>query len=147
MVHGVTDERRVYYPNLSLLRAWIGVGSPERHSYAAFGTALALEQVPSGDHVRVASSVGIAGYYAGRGVHLIDRNALADPLLARLPPEPDWRIGHFVRAIPAGYVDSCQHRQNLIEDPEIHALYDDVLMLTRAPLFEPGRFKAIWRRK
>jgi arabinofuranosyltransferase len=143
---GVTDERRVYYPNLGLYRAWLGAGSPDRHPYAVFGATLARE-AQSGQNVRVASSVGIAGYYAGAGVHLIDRNALADPLLARLPPEPGWRIGHFVRAIPAGYVESCRQRQNLIEDPNIRALFDDVILLTRAPLFEPGRFNAIWRRR
>ena len=144
--HGVTDERRVYYPNLALYRAWLGTGSPERHSYAVFGATLAREAA-SGEDVRVASSVGIAGFYAGPRVHLIDRNALADPLLARLPPEPGWRIGHFVRAIPAGYVESCRQRQNLIEDPNVRALFDDVILLTRAPLFAPGRFGAIWRLK
>jgi arabinofuranosyltransferase len=144
-VNGVTDERRVYYPNLGLYRAWLGAGSPERHSYAVFGTTLARE-AKAGENVRVASSIGLAGYYAGPGVHLVDRNALADPLLARLPPEPDWRIGHFVRAIPAGYVESCRRRQNVIEDPSIHALFDDVILLTRASLMEPGRFAAIWRR-
>ena len=147
MVNGVTDERRVYYPNLGLYRAWLGTGSPDRHPYAVFGKVLASEQVASGEHVRVASSVGVAGFYAGRNVHIVDRNALADPLLARLPPEPGWRIGHFVRVVPAGYVESLEQRQNLIQDPATRELYADVLLLTRAPFFESGRFAAIWRRR
>jgi arabinofuranosyltransferase len=141
----VTDERRVYYPDLGLYRTWLGAGSPERHGQASYAKARGLEKRP--DDVVIWSSVGLAGYYAGPAVHIIDRNALADPLLARLPPQPGWRIGHFVRAEPAGYFESCKQRQNLIEDPGMRALYDDVLMLTRAPVFTPGRFAAIWRRR
>jgi arabinofuranosyltransferase len=141
--YGVTDERRVYYPDLGLYRAWLGAGSPERHGQASYAKARGLEKRP--DDVVIWSSVGLAGYYAGPGVHIIDRNALADPLLARLPPEPDWRIGHFVRAVPAGYFESCKQRQNLIEDAGLRSLYADILLMIRAPLFSAGRAAAIWR--
>ena len=141
--YGVTDERRVYYPDLGLYRAWLGAGSPERHGQASYAKARGLEKRP--DDVVIWSSVGLAGYYAGPGVHIIDRNALADPLLARLPPEPKWRIGHFIRAVPAGYFESCKQRQNLIEDAQLRSLYADILLATRAPLFSAGRMGAIWR--
>jgi len=141
--YGVTDERRVYFKDLGLLRVLQGLSSPDKHGYAVFGRGRAGEQRPN--DVIMSSSVGIAGYYAGPTVHIIDRNALADPLLSRLPPDPDWRIGHFVRTAPAGYLESCVERRNRIEDPRLHRLYDDVLLATRAPVFSAGRAAAIWR--
>ena len=36
------------------------------------------------------------GYVAGTDKIIVDFYALADPLLARLPVDPEnWRIGHF----------------------------------------------------
>jgi len=137
---GVVDERRVYYRDLGLLRVVRGDSDPARHSAAAF--AVAARQIRS---VIEANSVGIAGYYAGPTLHIIDRNALSDPLLSRLPPEPDWRIGHFLRQVPAGYFDSCLKNQNLIENPSIGDLYAAVRVVTRDPLFSLERLRAIWR--
>jgi hypothetical protein len=44
--YGVTDERRVYYPDLGLYRAWLGAGSPERHGQASYAKAVAWRSVP-----------------------------------------------------------------------------------------------------
>ena len=61
----------------------------------------------------------MTGYYAGPTVHIVDPLALADPLLARLPPKRkiNWRIGHFERTIPAGYRGTLRMGQNVLEDP------------------------------
>ncbi len=80
--------------------------------------------------------------------HLIDSCALTDPLLARLPAlyTPDWRIGHFYRLIPYGYEESVEQATNLIVDPVVKALYDDLRLITRAPrLLSRARLAAIWR--
>lgn len=140
---GVTDERKFYYPSLGFLRVWYGVTSPAMQDGAAFGLARRELALKEGTDALIASSVGLAGYYAGPAVHIIDRNGLADPLLARLPPEPDWRIGHFVRAVPAGYLESCKTNENLIEDPAVKATYDDVRLLTRAPVWTAARLRLI----
>jgi arabinofuranosyltransferase len=138
---GVVDERRMYYPWLGLLRVMSGAAAPADHPAATSGR-LALDR---GVAVMGISVIGLAGYYAGPTVHIIDRMGLADPLLARLPPEPDWRPGHFYRNDPAGYLDSCKRRENLIEDPVVRSLYADVLTVTRGPLFGSGRLAAMWR--
>ena len=49
----------------------------------------------------------MTGYAAGTDEIIVDLLALSDPLLARLPvrdPE-DWRIGHFRRTVPDGYME------------------------------------------
>ena len=52
------------------------------------------------------------GYYAGPNVYVVDELALADALLARLPARrvDQWRIGHFQRTLPAGYLDTLRVR-------------------------------------
>lgn len=94
-------------------------------------------------------AVGYTGFFAGPDKHIVDFVALTDPLLARLPAVPlargEWRSGHFRRGIPAGYLESLEARENLIEDPAVRALYDDLLLATRGPLLAPGRLRAIMR--
>lgn len=92
-------------------------------------------------------AIGYYGYAAGPRVRIIDRLALGDPLLARLPVREDWsRIaGHYERLIPDGYVETVRSGQNHIVDPEVRALYSDIMLVTQAPLFAAGRFDAIVR--
>ncbi len=49
--------------------------------------------------VELFGAIGIAGYYAGPGTHIIDTFA-PDPLLARLPMAANRGPGHYERAIP-----------------------------------------------
>jgi arabinofuranosyltransferase len=57
--------------------------------------------------------------------------------------DPDWRVGHFERRIPAGYVQTLMSGRNVIADPRTHAYYDVIRTVTRAPLSAPGRLAAI----
>jgi arabinofuranosyltransferase len=136
---GVTDERRFYYPTTGLLR-WNQLATPpitaepERvQRYLAEGRTVAPRD-----------SVGFFGYSAGRQLHIVDVLGLGDPLLARLPTERPWRIGHFYRKIPAGYEASVTGA-NQIEDASIARYYDDVALVVRGPLFSWERWKAIAR--
>ncbi len=143
--HGVTDERRFYYPDLGLLPVLQGRGSPERHGWAAAG--LEMRSAPTGPErrVRTASNVGLFGYYAGPDVYVIDRNALTDPFLARLPPKSGWRVGHYERAVPPEYEASRRADRNLLADPAMHRLYDDIERLSRADIWSGERFSLIFR--
>ncbi|MEE9443602.1 MAG: hypothetical protein V3V99_13135 [candidate division Zixibacteria bacterium] len=89
--------------------------------------------------------IGFVGYYGGRGTHIIDFLALADPLLARLPAlkKNSWRPGHFRRAIPEGYPETVEQNKNLIKDPWLAAYYDTLSLIIKEPLFSPGRLSAI----
>ncbi len=131
--HGVLDERAFYYPRSGLLR-----GTEREPPAARLGTR------------RV--EVGYFGeipYQKGPMLHRIDPQALADPLLARLPvPKEDlrtFRAGHAARILPAEYVASWDHRANMFTDPVLRPLYADVILATQAPLLAPGRAGAITR--
>ena len=100
------------------------------------------------------SAIGIAGYTAGIDLIIVDGAGLADPLLARLPMCPPgvaldpraWRVGHYYRCVPDGYLASLRTGQNRIADPAVAALYDDVRLATQdRDLWSPERWGAIWR--
>ncbi len=135
---GVTEERDFYYPSLGLLRKldWGARAMPL--SWEDLGRRLRQRGSPQ---VVQASNVGVFGYWAGPLVHVIDRNALADPLLARLPAKPGWRIGHFTRDVPAGYVQTWESGTNVLTDPDLHRFYDDLRLLTQSPIWSLGRFR------
>jgi arabinofuranosyltransferase len=87
--------------------------------------------------------VGMPGYALGRGRHFIDLLGLGDPLLARLPADRRWRIGHYQRVVPDGYFQSVLTGSNRIADPALAAYYDVIREVTRGPLFTTRRWKAI----
>jgi arabinofuranosyltransferase len=134
---GVVDEQAYYGPATGLWRD----GDPARALPREFVANAVLRR---GERVAVKSIIGLYGFTAGPGQQVIDRLGLADPLLSRLPAEPEgWRIGHFRRKLPEGYVASVREDRNLLTDPEVRPLYDAVRLATRAPLFAPGRGAAI----
>jgi arabinofuranosyltransferase len=66
-------------------------------------------------------AVGMVGLYTGPDRHIVDVLGLCDPLLARLPATRPWRIGHYNRDAPAGYLESLAEDRNLIEDPALRS--------------------------
>jgi arabinofuranosyltransferase len=100
-----------------------------------------------GPSVVVRGSVGMFGFYAGPDVHIIDVFALGDPLLARLPVPHnlEWRIGHFTRVMPIGYVETQQSGQNRLGDKNLALYYDKLRLITRGDLFSWSRLLEIWR--
>ncbi len=141
--YGVTDERRFYYPSFGLLPVLAGHAVPDDHPWAAFGRTRRALADRTGQDVVLASNVGVFGYYAGPKVYIIDRNALADAFLARLPPAPGWRVAHYERDVPDGYLESRRQNQNLLADPSLRSLYDRVQMLSQADLWSRARFRVV----
>ena len=142
--HGIVDERAGYYPFTGLWRVLGGDTRPDRHPWALQGAADAAQPVP----VKVVGPAGLYGFHLDRDQHLVDEFGLVDPLLARLAMEPGatWRIGHFPRQIPAGYYETRVSGRNRIQDPELAALWADLALVTRGPLFSGARWSAIVRR-
>lgn len=138
---GITDERANYYHNTGLMEALRRDVTLPDHDWAIEGrSARAL-----GPAVVVKGSVGFYGYFAGPEVYVVDLLALGDPLLARLPvADPDWRIGHFGRRPPQGYLDSLENGENRIADPNLAAYYDKLSDVIRGSLWDPNRLRAIW---
>ena len=98
----------------------------------------------------VLGGVGYTGFYAGPEVHIVDIYGLTEPLLARLPvghpvQEPVWRIGHFRRQLPAGYLKTLKSGKNVIEDDHLAVYYDKLKLITRGDLFSWDRLEAVVR--
>lgn len=142
-VTGIADERRYYYPDTGYLRV-VSRGSSRAaslHEWADAGLRYRQER----RKVLVSGIVGFLGFYAGPDVHIVDCFALTDPLLAQLPAQPLWRIGHFMRRLPEGYLATLSEGGNLLVHPEIARLYEDVRRVVAGPLWSIARFKSIWR--
>lgn len=144
--HGICDIRTVYtlrrhynYWPLSVPRRPIP-GS----EFSGQKWIFRLEQ---GIKVKLVGQLGKAGYYAGPNIHVIDTNALADPFLIHLPLRnpSQWRIGHFQRIIPKGYMETLESGQNQIQDENLSRFYEVIRLVTRGQLFDPNRLKAIWK--
>ena len=136
----IADERMYYslYTNLSAMDRSLMM---PRHEWASSGVEYKLENTP----VVVEASVGMIGYFAGPKVHLLDQYAIGDPLLARLKvTSGNWRIGHFVRDIPAGYVDTLKIDKNRIKDPNLAEYYGKLKIIISGNLFSMERLKTIW---
>lgn len=144
--HGITDERRYYYATTGLLPALRSTEPFPRHPFAAEGREWRAHR-PATPPVK--GGVGMRGYFAGPAVHIVDGFALTDAFLSRLPMELDedgsFRIGHFRRRLPRGYKDSAADGANHLEDPALAALWDDIVLATRADLLAKGRSAAIMR--
>ena len=130
-VHGIADERRVYAEQTGLIETWPA------------GPDLSPNDIHSESGVAYTGNVGISGLRADPATHILDAFALGDPLLARLPVRsPNWRIGHFIRDIPAGYLDDDRDE---IQNAKIAEYHRRLSRLTRDPLFSLGRIREIFR--
>jgi arabinofuranosyltransferase len=94
---------------------------------------------PAQYDVKMYNDLGVKGYSAGPSVHVFDFYALSDPLLARLPCNPNSAIGHYMRAIPAGYDETLYYGDNQIADPSLAIYYDKLQLITSGDLFDSER--------
>jgi arabinofuranosyltransferase len=143
--HGIADERLYYFKNMGLVNYKIVDGVPTLSDVES--GLRAREESKKDYYILPKSNVGVSGFYAGPNVHYIDMFALADPLLARLPPvrNLDWRIGHFHRIIPQGYVESIYNNESLLKDPNLAEYYEYLRLITRGNFFDPDRWEKIWK--
>ena len=138
---GVSDERLFYFRTTGLLvdnRAQVFPGS--RYAGRQWVSTKDMSEV------EIAGALGDHGYVTGPDVHVIDLFALSDPLMARLPTLDleVWRIGHFRRDIPEGYLETLASGVNQIEDPNLSQYYDKLRIVTQGDLFDWDRLVEIW---
>jgi arabinofuranosyltransferase len=137
---GIADERLFYYPATGLLRApWRGQWPAPDES------PLIREARRAGRRSVELVQVGMWGFFAGPGVHIIDPLGLGDPLLARLPCAPGWRVGHYRRDVPAGYAESVERGANVIQDPALATFYERLRTITQGPIWNVKRARVIVR--
>ncbi|HOV33381.1 MAG TPA: hypothetical protein PLX23_08470 [Candidatus Hydrogenedens sp.] len=140
---GIGDDR-MYYFQISSLAHWEPGEIMPKKSFASVKEGLNLRE-QNKQITKVYGCIGFRGFFAGPKVYLIDYWALADPLLARIPPlyKPKWMIGHFWRHVPEGYVESFVSDSNKIKDPNLAEFYEHLKTITRGPIWSFGRWKEI----
>jgi arabinofuranosyltransferase len=147
IVNGVADERAYYY---ALSRVEVS-GSAHDDSYSVWirrsGGQLKPKPYLGGRPIVDARWGGMFAYEEGASLHIVDEMGLSDPLLARLPAvstlQNPQRPGHLQRPMPAGYLKTLRLDRGYIEDPAIAALWADVELVTRGPIWDPARLAAI----
>lgn len=142
--YGIADERGYYFPKVSIWR-YIdrdpNLPFPD-HPWSKKG----LVAKTSNEPIAIFFNIGFFGYWAGIDKIIIDQYALSEPFLARLPAERPWRIGHFFREIPNGYLGSIVSGYSMVNDPGLRSLYEDIAIITRGPLWSKNRLLAVIRR-
>ncbi len=146
---GISDERRAFETFTSVLRRpGFRDGAPERHPWFRDGASARARARASGEPVVIVrSAVGMFGYAAGPEVIVIDQFGLGDPLLARLPVTNPWRwrIGHFQRAVPEGYLRARATGDTGGMQPDLARYWEQLRLVVSGPLFAPERLLAIAR--
>jgi arabinofuranosyltransferase len=139
----IADERRCYYAGTGLMAQDLGGEIVPSHLMASMGR----EAAAGARRVQRMGAVGLFAFFAGPKQHVIDVNALADPLLARLPVPvgKPWRIGHFERMIPAGYYETLDSGENRLCDAGLRDFYEALQLVTNAPILSSQRLATIWR--
>jgi len=141
----IVDERGHYFPSSSLW-AWLR-WDPRRDGEVFPRQHWSFEGVAARDNPTLrcvsANNVGYFGYWVGIRKTIIDKLALGDALLARLPCKRPWRIGHFERNIPEGYVESVLSGGNRIADPDLARFYGKLRLITQGSLWSFERLETI----
>jgi len=140
---GIADERGYYFKRLSV-HTYISQ-LDERMRFPQRLCSLEGEAFrDSPDLLIVKDNVGIFGYCSGTDKIIIDLWAITDPLLSRLPVTGRWRIGHFSREVPAGYIESILYDGGSLDDPAIDHLYTRIKLITQSPkIFSKERLQEI----
>jgi arabinofuranosyltransferase len=134
-----------YFPATNLARWRPGTEFPfARFSYVE-DAEMCRAMRASEFAVSATGSGGLPGFCYGPRVHLVDRLAITDPLLARQPTASRVRFvpGHLARRLPEGYLESLARGENRIRDPGLAAYYQSLRALTQGPLFTRRRWEEI----
>lgn len=124
----------IYISNkMNLEHPWRTAGLELRERAETLSTPLISEQ----------AVVGLIGYHAGPRAHIVDTFALADPLLARLPVSGKWRIGHFPREVPPGYVQWLAEGDTSKLGPVLGPYLQALAQITREPIFSLSRLRIL----
>ncbi len=140
LYHGITDERAWRRDSTTLFDAQNLQLRKDISSQNYQRIEAALNQ----DKYTVRHAVGVIGFYSGPEIIIIDQLALAEPFLARLPSRKTWRIGHFPRDIPTGFLKARQTGDLSEMEPSMAEHYRKLRVITRDSIFAEERLKTLW---
>ena len=141
---GIANERGYYFKNQSLYRYILDKDKDKYFpivNFAKNGYNFRKNISP----IIIKYNIGVFGYWAGTNKIIIDILALSDPLLSRMPVHKEgWRIGHVMRIIPMGYIESIYKNKELIVHKGVNEYYKKIKLITQSKvLFDKERIKTI----
>lgn len=142
--NGIADERLFYFRQ----PAYRGLVVDGVRNAQAGSPYAGNRWISTGEKsVSVSINLGFSGYNAGPNVYFVDVFALADPLLARLPisNQTQWRIGHFLRDLPRGYLDTLNSGQMRLSNSNLALYYQKLSLVIAGPLWSWDRLVEIWK--
>ena len=139
-INGIADERAFYYSAMGLLKAQRNQALT--HEWGKQGR----KAQEAGKTIVVRNSAGFFGYYAGPTVYIVEPYSLTNPLMARLPiaDKYEWRVGHYSRELPEGYLKTLETGDNVIKDPNLRLFYDKIQLIVRGNIWDSKRIVEIW---
>lgn len=139
---GISDERYYFHKKMSLTNYprlnhvepphyWIQDG---RNLYRQRSDTVVVMHI---------GTVGLISYYAGPSYHIVD--FLTDPVLARMPMPAgaNWRVGHYYRPIPPGYLETIETGINQIEHPGLQEYYNLMQIVVAGDIWDTERLKIV----
>lgn len=129
--NGIVDERGYYFPNYSI---FVRGRWPQ---FASRDTDILIQGC---------GGIGVIGY-THNDDYIIDTCGLGSAYLSRLPAvrTEDWRIGHSVRKVPAGFEEWVLNESDTMPDAELTRYFEDIRTVISGPLWSEERLQAIWR--
>jgi arabinofuranosyltransferase len=139
--YGIYNDKAIYFPSSNLPMNLL-TRQLNKSPLVVKGRELKAKR----ESPVVRATLGFTGYYAGPKIHMVDPLALNDALLARLPAinEPGWHIGHNVRYIPEGYLETVKTGRNQIQDRNLASYYDYLSRVVKGRIWSRERWKAIY---
>lgn len=139
---GISDERAGGFQENGLINVSLDQPLPA-NAWAEEGRQIRK----AGDTLIYRSGIGFYGFCAGPRVYIVDGHSLTDPLRSRLivRDKVSWRIGHFYRVAPFGYLETLRSGINQIKDSSLAEYYDRIRLVVRGDLFDFNRIKEIIR--
>ncbi len=151
--NGISDERSSLFRYTGLLN-----NLTERKLYSHPWVQNGKAEGMKNEKVIVRNNIGLFGFFTDPHLYLVDPYALTDPLLSRLPAteywrighkwngvDKIWRIGHFARKIPDGYIYALETNDLSQMHPALKMYYEKIRLITRGELFNSRRITEIIR--
>ncbi|TGN03494.1 hypothetical protein EHR06_03435 [Leptospira dzoumogneensis] len=133
---GIVDEKRYYFHR---------TGFQKRNELASLLKRL-KEKSPIytvKERIPRISNIGFIGFSLGPKYHIVDHWALPDPLLSRLKGK--GRIGHKIRWLPKGYMESLESNSNMITEEPLREYYEGIRILTIGSIWDRKRWDLFWK--
>lgn len=143
----ISDERKGYFKYTSLVDNAISYYTTGEMCIRDAWNEQGIKELKEAGYIGgvIDNAPGISVYYYPE-MYIVDKYALADPFLTKLPAVMDdnWRIGHMYRDIPAGYLETIfVSDTSYMEDEDLGKYLDVIRLITRGNLWDKERIKAV----